>query len=193
MFLESQGLPGGDVEKCLAYSRGRHAHALDQSRRMNAAPLMSEWGATDNVRAVRIDAQAADESLMGWTHWAYKRWNDPTTADDAQGLFRDDADLGYGQARQGAGAGAHLRPGHRRHASDDALRPRPGGFDYRYRPNRAITAPTVIFVSPLHYPRGFRVVVDGGRVVRRDARHLYVRPTGTGREVRVRIVPGRGN
>ena len=93
VFLESQGLPGADVSKCLEYSRGRSAHALDQARRMNAAPLMSEWGATDNVRAVRIDARAADESLMGWTHWAYKRWNDPTTADTAQGLFRDDADL----------------------------------------------------------------------------------------------------
>ena len=45
----------------------------------------------------------------------------------------------------------------------------------------------MIFVSPLHYPHGYRVSVDGGRVVRRDARHLYVRPTGTGREVRVRI------
>jgi endoglycosylceramidase len=160
---------------------------------MNAAPLMSEWGATDNVQAVRLDAQAADENLMGWTHWAYKRWNDPTTADDAQGLFRDDADLTsvkraklrvlvrtYAQAT----AGTPLRM---------RFAPAGGGFDYRYRPNRSIAAPTVIFVSPLHYPNGYRVVVDGGRVVRRDARHLYVRPTGTGREVRVRIVPGRGN
>ncbi len=193
VFLESQGLPGADVEKCLEYSRGRHEHALDQARRMNAAPLMSEWGATDNVRAVRLDAQAADESLMGWTHWAYKRWNDPTTADDAQGLFRDDADLTsvkrakvrvlvrtYAQAT----AGTPLRM---------RFSPATGGFDYRYRPNRSIDAPTVVFVSPLHYPHGYRVVVDGGRVVRRDARHLYVRPTGSGREVRVRIVPRRGN
>ena len=30
---------------------------------------------------------------MGWTYWAYKHWDDPTTADDSQGLFTDDADL----------------------------------------------------------------------------------------------------
>ena len=55
--------------------------------------MMSEWGATDNVRAIEIDAAVADEHLMGWLHWAYKRWDDPTTADDAQGMFADDADL----------------------------------------------------------------------------------------------------
>ena len=30
---------------------------------------------------------------MGWTYWAYKHWDDPTTADASQGLFADDADL----------------------------------------------------------------------------------------------------
>ena len=60
---------------------------------MHAVPMMSEWGATDNVRAVKLDAAAADQHLMGWTHWAYKFWNDPTTADNAQGLFADDTDL----------------------------------------------------------------------------------------------------
>ena len=68
-------------------------HALDQAATMHAVPLMSEWGATDNLRAIEIDAAVADENLMGWLHWAYKRWDDPTTADDAQGMFADDADL----------------------------------------------------------------------------------------------------
>ena len=27
-----------------------------------------------------------------------------------------------------------------------------GAFDFTYRPDRRITAPTEIFVSPLHYP-----------------------------------------
>ena len=30
---------------------------------------------------------------MSWMYWAYKHWDDPTTADGAQGLFTDDADL----------------------------------------------------------------------------------------------------
>ena len=24
---------------------------------------------------------------MGWTYWAYKHWDDPTTADASQGMF----------------------------------------------------------------------------------------------------------
>jgi len=38
---------------------------------MNAAALMTEWGATDNVNAIGIDTAGADEALMGWTYWAY--------------------------------------------------------------------------------------------------------------------------
>ena len=34
VFLESQGIPGGDVENCWAFSRDRNQHALDQSRTM---------------------------------------------------------------------------------------------------------------------------------------------------------------
>ncbi len=93
VFLESQGLPalpGYDVDSCWDFSRDRQKHALAQARRMNAVPMMSEWGATDNNLAIHIDAEVADDNLMGWTHWAYKFWNDPTTADNAQGLFRND-------------------------------------------------------------------------------------------------------
>ena len=128
---------------------------------MDAVPMMSEWGATDNLRAIEIDAAVADEHLMGWTHWAYKRWNDPTTADGAQGLFPTTPTL-LGEARQGPAAGAHLRPGDGRDAAGDAVRPRrrarSGSATGR---TASITAPTRIFVSPLHYPHGYRVAVDG--------------------------------
>jgi endoglycosylceramidase len=153
---------------------------------MHAVPLMSEWGATDNVRAIEIDAAVADEHLMGWTHWAYKRWDDPTTADTSQGLFRDDADPSsvkraklrmlvrtYAQATAGTPLAMHFDPS-------------TGAFRYRYRPDPSIAAPTRIFVSPLHYPHGYRVRVDGGRVVRRDGRLVEVRATGA-RPVSVRI------
>ncbi|WP_372729168.1 cellulase family glycosylhydrolase [Nocardioides sp.] len=180
VFFESQGVPGGDVEKCWEFDRGRHEHALDQAREMRAVPMMSEWGATDNARAIHIDAAVADEHLMGWTHWSYKRWRDPTTADDAQGLFRDDTDLSSVKQEK-------LRELVRTYAQATAgtpLRMRfdttTGDFTFRYRPDRSITAPTRIFVSPLHYPRGYRVRVRGGRVLDRDRRHLRVRATSPG-------------
>ncbi len=191
VFLESQGIPGGDVENCWEFSRDRNRHALDQSRTMRAAPLMSEWGATDNLRAIEIDAAVADEHLMGWTQWAYKFWNDPTTADGDQGLFRDDADLSSVKR-------AKLRRLVRTYAQATAGTPRTMRFDaasgdflLRYRPDPAIHAPTRIFVSPLHYAHGYAVRVTGGRVVDRSAREVKVRPTGNSL-VTVRIVD-RGN
>ena len=186
VFLESQGLPDSNVENCWDFARGRQVHALEQSETMHAVPLMTEWGATDNLRAVEIDAAVADEHLMGWTHWAYKRWNDPTTADTAQGLFRDDADLGsvkrgkarllvrtYAQATAGTPLAMEFDP-HR------------GAFRYRYRPDPAVTAPTRIFVSPLHYPDGFDVRVQNGRVVRRTDRVVLVEARST-QPVTVRV------
>jgi endoglycosylceramidase len=174
VFLESQGVPGGDVKNCKPYADGRQAHALDQSARMRAVPMMSEWGATDNVRAIRIDAASADRHLMGWTHWAYKYWNDPTTADSAQGLFDDDASFRslkkpkakvlvrtYAQAVAGTPLVMRFRTGS-------------GRFWFRYRPDRSVKAPTRIFVSPLHYPHGFKVAVDRGSY-RRHGPYVLVR------------------
>lgn len=177
VFLASQGLPIGNVENCWKFSRTQEATALDQAARMHAVPLMSEWGATDDVRAITIDAAVADENLMGWLHWAYKRWDDPTTADSAQGLFTDDADLSSVKP-------AKVRALVRTYAQATAGTPLEmsfdtdtGGFRYRYRPDPSITAPTEIFVSPLHYPDGYTVTVDGGVAVRRPGNLLWVRPT----------------
>jgi len=73
--------------------------------------------------------------------------------------------------------------------------PADGSFRYRYRPDPAITAPTRIFVSPLHYPRGYRVGVDGGRVVSRSARQVLVAAGSDGVvTIRVtRLAPGEPN
>lgn len=178
VFLESQGIPGSNVENCATFAAGRQQHALEQARSMGAVPMMSEWGATDNARAIELDAAAADDALMGWTHWAYKQWRDPTTADDAQGLFRDDRDLTSAKR-------AKVRRLVRTYAQRTAGTPlamsfdaRTGDFVFRYRPDRRIKAPTQVFVSPLHYERGYAVRVSHGTVVKRDGRLLSIRASG---------------
>ena len=185
IFLQSLGVPGSDVQSCRAYSDGREQHALAQSERMHAVPMMSEWGATDNVAAIKIDAASADRHLMGWTHWAYKFWNDPTTADTDQGLFTDDTD--FSSAKQGK-----LRVLVRTYAQAVAgtplvmrFRPGSGRFWFRYQPDPSVTAPTRIFVSPLHYPHGYRVSVEHG-TYRRAGHYVLVRASST-RAVSVRI------
>jgi len=179
VFLASQGLPGSNTENCTAYSDERETNALDQAKRMNAVPLMSEYGATDNVRAIQIDTAAADQHLMGWMEWAYKRWDDPTTADTSQGLFTNDADLSTvkkDKLRQLVRTYPQATAGVPQSLSFDSDT---GAFSYNYKP-LPIDAPTVIFVSPLHYPHGHTVSVDGGKVVGDpDAGRIKVVATGT--------------
>ncbi len=176
VFFESQGIPGGDTENCREYTANRENHAIDQAGRMNAGALMTEWGATDNVKAIGIDAEGADQALMGWTYWAYKHWDDPTTADASQGLFTDDADLTsvkkdklrqlvrtYPQATAGMPTGINYDT-------------RSGRFSMSYRPDLSIEAPTQIFVSPLTAPKGYDVRVTGGRATKNGS-YVQVRAT----------------
>lgn len=130
---------------------------------MDAVGLMSEFGATDNLEALAIDTATADTNFTSWMHWAYKQWGDPTTADQAQGMFHDDADLSsvkpdkmrllvrtYPQATAGIPQALSFNPGN-------------GDFEYTYQP-RESAAPTEIFVSPLHYPDGPDIDVQGGKL-----------------------------
>ena len=174
VFLESPGRARRRRRELLGASTATaSAHALEPGAR-DAAPcrLMSEWGATDNIRAIDIDAAVGRRAPDGLDALGLQASGTtrppPTTRRACSATTRD---LALGQARQAAPAGAHLRPGHRRHAADDATStPGTGAFRFRYRPDRRIAAPTRIFVSPLHYPHGYGVDVDGGRVVHRDER-----------------------
>jgi endoglycosylceramidase len=180
VFLASTGLPIANTNSCVGYTESRQATALAQAAAMDAVPMMSEWGATDDTTALAIDAAGADDHAMGWTYWAHKRWDDPTTADTAQGLFRDDGDLDsakqdklaelvrtYPQATAGV-------PGPIRYD------PATGAFDYRYTPDPSVTAPTRIFVSPLTTPHGYDVTVAGGHVIARDGQYVDVAADDTG-------------
>jgi endoglycosylceramidase len=179
VFLSSLGLPVGNTQSCVGYTENRETTALDQAATMQAVPMMSEWGATDDTTALSIDAAGADRHDMGWTYWAYKHWDDPTTADGAQGLFADDADLGsvkqdklavlvrtYPQATAGT-------PGP--YSYDTTT----GAFSYTYTPNPAVTAPTRIFVSPLTTPHGYDVGVTGGHVTSQSGQYVEIAADGS--------------
>ncbi|MGY2873431.1 hypothetical protein ACVW00_000621 [Marmoricola sp. URHA0025 HA25] len=164
VFLQSAGLPLISTDNCRSFTENREQGALSQAATMQAAPLMTEWGATDDVNAVGIDADVADQHQMGWMYWAYKHWDDPTTADASQGLFADDADLSTvktAKLRQlvrtypQATAGTDLSYGYD---------PVTGHFTMSYRASPAIHAPTRIFVSPLTSPHGFDVTASAGDV-----------------------------
>ncbi|MFL6059791.1 MAG: hypothetical protein ACJ72E_01075, partial [Marmoricola sp.] len=161
IFLQGLGVPS-PTSSCNAYTENRESTAIAQAGTMNAAALMSEWGATDNVQAVGIDANDADAHDMGWMYWAYKYWSDPTTTSTSQGLFTNDADLTsvktdklrqlvrtYPQATAGTNLAFHY----------DTTS---GSFTMSYTADPAITAPTRIFVSPLTAPHGYTVTTSAG-------------------------------
>jgi endoglycosylceramidase len=185
VFFESQGIPGQDVEQCKSYNAEIHGRRATETNRMNAVGLMSEFAATDNVRAIEIDTAAADDHLLGWMHWAYKGWSDLATADPAQGMFTDDADLSttkpkvrtlvrtYPQATCGT-------PG------DLSFDPETGAFQYTYEAGTC-DAPTEIFVSPLHYPDGHDVEVTGGEVAGTAPHHKLQVVAQPGATVTVKI------
>ena len=149
------------------------------ARRMKAVHAVTEFGASDDLTIIRNVTRLADEQLTSWFYWHYKNWGDPTTQSQEsgeQGLFADDGDLSslklpkarllvrtYPQATAGVPVSLSFDP-------DTGL------MRYRYRPRRA-TAPTEIFLSPLHYPDGYEVVVTGGRVVGDDGRVATVAAT----------------
>ena len=63
--LREPGHPGRQHRQLRDYTADRESHAIDQADRMGAAALMTEWGATDNVKAVGIDADGADDAPDG--------------------------------------------------------------------------------------------------------------------------------
>lgn len=159
---------GGGARLCRCFGPRVFRHAEQQAARMQAAPLLTEFGATDRLDVLRQVVDDADHHLMGWQYWQYKNWRDPTTESQgsgAQSLFVNDADLGsakrdklrvlvrtYPQATAGI-------PQALRFDCDS------GAFHFRYRPS-AVQATTDIYVPlTLHYPRGYRAEVQGATVV----------------------------
>jgi hypothetical protein len=187
VFLQSQGVPGANTDNCKAFTADRENKAIDQADRMGAAALMTEFGATDDTKAIGIDTDGADASLMGWTYWAYKHWDDPTTADDSQGLFTDDSDLSTvktDKLRQLVRTYPQATAGTPTKISYDATT---GLFSMTYTPNPKITRPTQIFVSPLTSPHGYAVTVTGGSATKSGS-IVQVRATST-KPVVVRVTP----
>jgi hypothetical protein len=187
VFLQSTGLPLFNTDSCRDFSTKRENQAIGQANTMNAAALMSEWGATDDLTAVGIDADVADEHQMGWMFWAYKHWDDPTTADAAQGLFTNDADLTsvkadklrrlvrtYPQATAGTPVSYHY--------DIDT-----GVFTMTYRADSSINAPTRIFVSPLTSPHGYDVTTSAGNATTNGS-YVDIHAHSDG-EIQVTITP----
>lgn len=184
-----------DVAACAATDqRSLVARAFDRAELGTPAQpggpawFVSELGATSNAPLLQAVIANTDRALVGWTYWAWKYYADPTGS-AAEGLV-----MGNGRLRSTARVLAETYPraiaGIPRSVSFD---PTTGAFRLVYRPNRAITAPTVVFVpTAIHYPHGYCARVTGGTVTSpRNSELLLVHNARRGGMVTVSVSAGR--
>lgn len=193
---------GAESQTCSRLSRRVYRNADTVARRLGAASVLSEFGASDDAPDIARVAARADDHRVGWMYWSYKDWGDPTTQGQgtgAQSMFRHDQDLASVKI-------AKLMALERPFPQAIAGVPLAWGFDaasrrfsLRYSTTlasgrkAAAAAITDIHVPTLHYPHGYAVRVEGGTVrSAANARRLQIVADPLATEVIVSVVPSTG-
>jgi cellulase (glycosyl hydrolase family 5)/glycosyl hydrolase family 5 len=148
------------LDKVLADRRRTHT-----KQRGGPALYANEFGATSNAAANAASAAMFESEFVSWSYWAGLQLHDPTGAPD-EALLDEQTRRPYpaqatalARAYPAATAG---RPTHQ------AYHPATGRFEFAYRPDRGVHAPTLIVLPARAYPHGYRVVVSGATVVSRS-------------------------
>lgn len=179
-----------DLPTCPQFHQLVGQNAARAAQQMDAAALLTEFGASDDLADLQTVVDLADQEFTGWQYWHYKEWHDPTTESQTsggQGLFVHDEDLGsvkaaklavlerpYPQATAGTPIELHF----------DAAT---AEFLYRYTP-RAARADTEIHVPAVHYPNGYLLSLSGAKQVSAPGvSPLRLRTLPGAREVSVRL------
>jgi endoglycosylceramidase len=166
------------------------ANADQQVSDLGSTGVMTEFGSTNDLPDLARLTGLADANLDGWMYWAYKAWNDPTGQPATEGMFAKDDDLSSLIAGK---ADVLIRPFPQAIAGTPTALSWDASTSVMQLTYRAGSkkAPTEIFVPQRHYPRGYRVVVTGGRVVSKpNAPHLLV-VAKSGSTVSVAVQPPR--
>lgn len=136
--------------------------------------VITEFGDVDD-RVLAQTLDRADERFMGWAYWHYR---------STRGFGNDQPDPFAGPA------GVQLVRTYPRATAGDPVRMHfdaaTGDFVYRYTA-RTAGGPTEISVSGRHYPAGYSVTVDGGRVTSGPGASLVTVEADPGSEVTVWI------
>ena len=123
---------------CQGVYDGAVGDALGIGARWDVPILLGEFGASASpLNSTRL-TELADEHLLSWMHWH---------CCDASEVVRTNLVRTYAQATAG-------RPLSQRYD------PASGEFEFRYRPDPAVDAPTVIAVPSDPYPDGYSVTAS---------------------------------
>jgi hypothetical protein len=138
------------------------------------------------TKALDRSYRAMDDNLLSCTLWNYTadntnargdQWNDEDLSIFSRDQQKDRRDLNSG----GRALPAVVRPYARKIAGEPlhmSFDLKQGTFDFKFRHNPAVEAPTEIYLPSLHYSDGFRVdLSDGTHEHHRDEQTLIYRHT----------------
>jgi len=175
-----------DTAGCDALDDHVLSNADKRAQATGDALLLSEFGATDDLATIQLNVQQADRHMVSWQYWHYCECLDPTTAgsgvqaivvDPSQppawsNVKREKVDVlsePYPQLVAGTPRSYGFDPTTQTFRLSYSTEG-PGGKRFaprlRKRTKRAVKARgTEIFLGRGHYPKGYRVSVEGGAIV----------------------------
>lgn len=193
--------PGtGASEECDTIGEQRvFDNAEAQAARYGHVPLLTEYGATEDVATIKRLADLSDANRVGWQYWAW--WNeDPCCERPGEGLIDHPSNPPTDPHLHQDKLDVLVRPFPRATAGTpqswtwDAAARR---FDYRYATagpvpaGMATGAVTEVWVPRRHFPAGYRVTeLSGAKVISApNAESLRLQACPGATEVRMAVVP----
>lgn len=171
------------------------------SRRTGDAPILSEFGATQDLVTLERITRYADEHMVSWQEWHYCGCDDPTTSGpgDVQALVKDPARPPRGANVFRAKLATLARPYPQLIAGTPkrwSFDPGDRSFRLEYTPRRADgdgrfrRGTSLVFLPRIQYPRGYLVAVRGATIASaRDARRLLLRAGRGAARVELTVMP----
>ena len=174
------------------------ANADKQSEETGDVPLLTEFGATDDLETIERLVRLSDAHMVGWQYWHYCGCDDPTTSGPGvQALVIDPNEPPRGANVKRDKLRLLARPFPRAIAGTPrqfGFDPASGEFTLTYSAKGADGArlprrlDTEVFVPRINYPDGYAVDAKGARVVSsRRARVLRLERRSGAREVTLTV------
>jgi len=190
--------PEGATEVCRPMEQNVFTNAEAQAAEFGDVPLLTEFGATDDLPSLHRLADLADQNMMGWQYWAW--WNrDPCCERSYENIIDDPANPATPAHLDQPKLDALVRPFPR------AVAGTPLGWNWDRGARRFTlsytTAPvdgplapgavTEVWIPSRHFPTGYDVVDLEGAVVTsaNDAERLELATSPGATTVSFAVVP----
>ncbi len=181
------GLIQGGPSTCEVAEELPFDNADAHSERTGDTPILSEFGATQDLVTLERITRYADEHMTSWQEWHYCGCDDPTTSGpgDVQALVKDPAKPPTGDNVFRDKLAALARPYPQVVAGTPtswSFDPASKRFELEFSRKRAAgrggfsRGTSLVFLPRIQYPDGYRVRVDGATVESpRDSKRLLLR------------------